>query len=126
MACFGPASGLRTMVFCRYSCGYYGASIMSIINVIAALGWAAVNSIAGAQTLRVVSDDSLPLAIGIIIVGILSMVVSFVGYKWIHTYERYSWIPVFIAFCIVAGVGAKYFTYSEMVISLKTAWTPIH
>jgi purine-cytosine permease-like protein len=123
MACFGPASGLRTMVFCRYSCGYYGASIMSIINVIAALGWAAVNSIAGAQTLRVVSDDSLPLAIGIIIVGILSMIVSFVGYKWIHTYERYSWIPVFIAYCILAGVGAKYFTHSEMVISLKTAWT---
>ncbi len=124
MACFGPASGLRTMVFSRYSCGYYGASIMSIINVIAALGWTTVNSIAGAQTLRVVFDDSLPLAIGIIIVGILSMVVSFVGYKWIHTYERYSWIPVFIAFCIVAGVGATYFTHSETVISLKTVWTP--
>jgi purine-cytosine permease-like protein len=108
------------MIFSRYSWGYYGASIMATLNVIAALGWIAVNSITGAQTLRVVSGDSLPMAVGIIIMGIVSMVVSFVGYKWIHTYERYSWIPVFIAYCIVAGVGAKYFTHSEMVIFLKT------
>jgi purine-cytosine permease-like protein len=119
MACFGPASGLRTMIFSRYSCGYYGASIMSILNVIASLGWAAVNSITGAQTLRVVSNDTLSLVIGIIIIAILSMIISFVGYKWIHTYERYSWIPVFIAYCILAGVSAKYFTNSEMVIFIK-------
>ena len=124
MACFGPASGLRTMVFSRYSWGYYGASIMSIINVIAALGWAAVNSITGAQTLRVVSNDSLPISVGIIIIGIVSMIVSFVGYKWIHIYERYSWIPIFIAYCILAGVGAKYFTHSEMVIYIKTIRLP--
>jgi purine-cytosine permease-like protein len=115
IACFGPASGLRTMVFCRYSWGYYGASLMSALNVISALGWAAVNSITGAQTLRVVSNDSLPIAVGIIIIAVISMVVSFVGYKWIHIYERYSWIPAFIAYCIVAGVGAKYFTHNDMV-----------
>jgi purine-cytosine permease-like protein len=120
MACFGPASGLRTMIFSRYSCGYYGASIISIINVITALGWGAVSSITGAQTLRVVSNDSLSLSVGIVIMGLMSMVISFVGYKWIHTYERYSWIPVFIAYCIVAGVGAKYFTHFEPVISIKT------
>jgi purine-cytosine permease-like protein len=124
MACFGPASGLRTMVFSRYSCGYYGASILSLLNVIALLCWSAVNSIIGGQTLRVVSNDSLPIVVGIIIIGIVSMVVSFVGYKWIHIYERYSWIPLLIAFCIVAGVGAKYFTHSEMVISEETACTP--
>jgi purine-cytosine permease-like protein len=88
---------------------------MSALNVIAALGWGAINSITGAQTLRVVSNDSLPIAVGIIIIAVISMVVSFVGYKWIHIYERFSWIPVFIAYCIVAGVGAKYFTYNDMV-----------
>ncbi|CAF3617360.1 unnamed protein product [Rotaria sp. Silwood1] len=115
MACFGPASGLRTMIFSRYSWGYYGASIVSIINVIAAIGWTAINSITGAQTLHVVFNDSLPVAVGIIIIGIASMIVSLIGYKWIHTYERYSWIPVCIGYCILAGVGAKYFTNSEMV-----------
>ncbi|CAF3693319.1 unnamed protein product [Rotaria sp. Silwood1] len=119
MACFGPASGLRTMVFSRYSWGYYGASIMSIVNVMSAIGWAAVNSITGAQTLRVVFNDSFPITVGIIIIAIITMIISFIGYKWIHIYERYSWIPVFIGYCILAGVGAKYFTNSEMVISIN-------
>ena len=118
-ACFGPPSGLRTMIFSRYSLGYYGASVMSVVNVIAALGWAAINSITGAQTLRVVSNDTLHIAVGIVIIGIITVVISFVGYKWIHTYERYAWIPVLIAYCIVAGVGAKYFTHSDMVISFE-------
>lgn len=116
IACFGPASGLRTMIFSRYSWGYYGASILSIINVISSIGWAAVNSITGAQTLCVVFNNAFPITIGIIIIATTSMVISFIGYKWIHTYERYSWIPVFAGYCILAGVGAKYFTNSTMVI----------
>jgi purine-cytosine permease-like protein len=115
ISCFGPRSGLRTMVFSRYSWGYYGASIMSIINVIAALCWSSVNSITGAQTLRVVSNNYLSMSVGIVIISILSMIVSFVGYRWIHLYERYSWIPVFLSFCIVAAVGAKDFNRSQMV-----------
>jgi purine-cytosine permease-like protein len=104
------------MIISRYSWGYYGASIMSIMNIFAAIGWSAINSITGAQTLCVVFNNLLPASVGIIIISILSMVVSFVGYKWIHIYERYSWIPVFIAYCILAGVGAKYFTNSQIVI----------
>ncbi|CAF1275706.1 unnamed protein product [Rotaria sp. Silwood1] len=123
MACFGPASGLRTMVFSRYSWGYYGASIMSIVNVMSAIGWAAVNSITGAQTLRVVFNDSFPITVGIIIIAIITMIISFIGYKWIHIYERYSWIPVFIGYCILAGVGAKYFTNSEMVFHNATIFS---
>jgi purine-cytosine permease-like protein len=107
------------MVVSRYSWGYYGASIMSIINVFAGIGWGAINSITGAQTLRVVFNNSLRAAVAIIIIGILLMAVSFVGYKWIHIYERYSWIPTFIGYCILAGVGAKYFTHSQMVIEEK-------
>ncbi|CAF1227872.1 unnamed protein product [Rotaria sp. Silwood1] len=114
MACFGPASGLRTMIFSRYSWGYYSASIMSIVNVMSAIGWAVVNSINGAQTLRVVFNDSFPITVGIIIIAIITMIISFIGYKWIHIYELYSWIPVFIGYCILAGVDVKYFTNSEM------------
>ncbi|CAF0974111.1 unnamed protein product [Adineta steineri] len=120
MACFGPASGLRTMIFSRYSWGYYGASIVSILNVIVALGWAAVSSITGAQTLRVVFDDLLPVAVGIIIISVVSMIVSFVGYNWIHIYERYAWIPIVIAYCILASIDAKYFTHSQTVFPNET------
>ncbi len=116
IACFGPASGLRTAVFSRYSWGYYGASIMSTLNIIIGLGGAVLISTLGAQILRVVFDDKLPIAIGIIIIAMLAMIISFVGYEWIHTYERYSWIPVFIGYCIVAGISVKYFTNSRTVI----------
>lgn len=115
IACFGPASGLRTMMVSRYSWGYYGAAVISFTNVIASVGWAAVNSITGAQILRVVFNDSLPLSVGIIIISLVTMVVSFIGYRLIHIYERYCWIPVLIGYCIVAGVGAKHFTTSETV-----------
>jgi len=118
IACFGPASGLRTAVFSRYSWGYYGTSIMSVLNIITGLGMAVITSTLGAQILRVVFDDKLPIAIGIIIIAMLAMIISFVGYKWIHAYERYSWIPVFIGFCIVAGINVKYFTNSRTVIFL--------
>jgi purine-cytosine permease-like protein len=108
------------MVFCRYSWGYYGASIMSIFNVIAALCWASIISITGAQTLRVVSNDSLSISVGIILISIITMIVSFLGYKWIHIYERYLWIPVFIVFSIIAVIVTKNFSHSQMVIRGKT------
>ncbi|CAF3279993.1 unnamed protein product [Rotaria sp. Silwood2] len=91
---------------------------VTIINT--AMIWAAVNGITGAQTLRVVFNDSFPITVGIIIIAIITMIVSFIGYKWIHIYERYSWIPVFIGYCILAGVGAKYFTNSKMVFHNAT------
>jgi purine-cytosine permease-like protein len=72
-------------------------SIIPILNIIAVLGWTVINSITGAQALRIVSDDKLPMT-----VGMISMAISFVGYKWIHTYERYSW-----------DTGAYYILYSS-------------
>ncbi|CAF1451698.1 unnamed protein product, partial [Didymodactylos carnosus] len=82
MACAGPASGLRTMVFSRFSWGYYGASLAASLNCIAAIGWSAVNCITGGQTLRVVSNNTLPVAVGVIIIAICTLVLSFAGYKW--------------------------------------------
>lgn len=119
MACFGPASGLRTMVFSRFSWGYCGASILSVVNLVSAAGWSAPGSIVAGQILRVVFTDKFPIVVGIVIIGIASMVVSFVGYKWIHIFVRYSWVPVFIAFVILAVVGGKHVTMADLVTSSK-------
>jgi purine-cytosine permease-like protein len=91
---------------------------VSALGIITGLGWVVINSTVGAQVLRVVFDDKLPMAIGMIIIAMFLMIISFVGYKWIHTYERYSWIPVFIRFCILAGIDVKHFTHSRTVIFL--------
>lgn len=38
IASLGPMTGLRTMVICRYSMGFIGASIFSALNILTHLG----------------------------------------------------------------------------------------
>jgi NCS1 nucleoside transporter family len=114
MCTFGPKTGLRTICFTRFSFGWYGAWLLAVANVIACLGWSMVNSIAGGQIILAVSDGKCPLAVGVILIAILSLLVALFGYKVIHQYERYSWILMIILFCIVAGLGAKNFSNIPM------------
>ena len=40
---------------------------------------------------------------GIIVIAAATFLITLFGYKIVHTYERYSWIPCFIIFLIVLG-----------------------
>jgi purine-cytosine permease-like protein len=63
----------------------------------------------GGQTLRAVSQNhQIPEAAAIIIIAILTVISALFGYRWVHLYERYSWIPVAIIFFVVLGLSAKY------------------
>lgn len=63
----------------------------------------------GSQALRAVSTThQIPTAVAIIIIAILSFLAPFFGYKVVHTYERYAWIPIAIIFFIMLGLSAKY------------------
>ncbi|KAH9951726.1 permease for cytosine/purines, uracil, thiamine, allantoin-domain-containing protein [Amylocystis lapponica] len=105
---WGPKLGLRQLTLSRFSFGYFTALIPIILNCIACVGWSVVNSIVGAQTLRAVSDHhQIPTAAAIIVIAIGTIIVSFMGYRFVHMYERYSWIPVAIIFCIYAGEIGK-------------------
>ncbi|KAJ6473038.1 permease for cytosine/purines, uracil, thiamine, allantoin-domain-containing protein [Mycena sanguinolenta] len=70
MATFGPKLGLRQMTSARYSWGWHGAKIVALLNCIACVGWSAIDTIAGAQTLRVVANDTISDAAGVIIVAV--------------------------------------------------------
>lgn len=48
-----------------------------------------------------------------------SYVISFLGYKWIHFYEKWSWIVMFIFFIILAGFSGRYMENAPM-LSGKT------
>jgi purine-cytosine permease-like protein len=65
-----------------------------------------VNAIVGASLISAVNNDVPPWA-GILIVSICTLIICFFGYKWVHMYEFYSWIPNFIIFLIILGVFAK-------------------
>jgi len=114
MATFGPKTGLRTITFTRFSFGWYGATVLAVANIIACIGWSMVNSIVGGQIILEVSDGKCPLAVGIILIAIISLIVALFGYKVVHQYERYSWVLTLILFAIVAGLGAKSFANIPM------------
>jgi NCS1 nucleoside transporter family len=73
--------------------------------VLACIGWSAANSIVGAQLINAVNSD-VPGAVGIVIIAICTLFITFFGYKVVHAYEFWSWIPTFIIFLIVLGVFA--------------------
>jgi purine-cytosine permease-like protein len=45
--------------------------------------------------------------VGIIIVGIGSLIPCFIGYHMVHHYERFAWIIITIVMLFLWGLGAK-------------------
>ncbi|CAD0084314.1 unnamed protein product [Aureobasidium vineae] len=87
----GPKFGLRQLI--------------AIFNVIACIGWSSVNSIVGAQLLNAVNND-VPGWAGILVIAFCTFAITLFGYKIVHIYEFWSWIPTFIVFLIIIGVFA--------------------
>jgi purine-cytosine permease-like protein len=73
-----------------------------------------VNSIVGGLVIQELSDGKCPLVVGVILIAIVSLLVALLGYKFVHHFERFSWIVMLILFCIVAGLGAKHFVNIPM------------
>ncbi|KAI2604688.1 purine-cytosine permease [Hypoxylon sp. NC1633] len=102
---FGPQFGLRQMVLSRFYFGYYGVKLIAVFNILACLGWAAVNVIVGAQFFNAV-NNSVPGWAGILAISFATLVICTFGYRIVHAYEKWSWIPVFVIFMIVLGTFA--------------------
>lgn len=102
---FGPKFGLRQMVLSRFWFGWYGVKLIAIFNCLACLGWSAVNCIVGAELIHAVNND-VPGWAGILIIALCTFFVTLFGYKVVHAYEFWSWLPATIIFLIVLGVFA--------------------
>ncbi|KAH8881458.1 purine-cytosine permease FCY21 [Thozetella sp. PMI_491] len=103
----GPQTGMRQIVQARYSFGLYTILIVALFNLATTIGWSIVAAIIAGQTLSAVSGGSLSWDLGIVVICILSLVIAFLGYKVVHTYERYAWIPALIAIVITVGCGGS-------------------
>ncbi|KAI0931476.1 hypothetical protein AcW1_001130 [Taiwanofungus camphoratus] len=103
----GPKTGLRTMIITRFSSGYVGGTIYAILNILTQLGFAVTAVILGGQTLASINPGTLPLVVGIIIIGLCSLVPCFIGYNMVHIYERYAWMVTFIVMLFLWGLGGK-------------------
>jgi NCS1 nucleoside transporter family len=117
---FGPVFGLRQMVLSRFYFGYHGVKIISMFNILSSIGWSCVNTIVGAQLLHAVNHN-VPGYGGILILAAATLLVSLFGYKVIHAYEFWSWIPSFIVMLIILGEFAHSGAYSDLPMGVGTS-----
>ncbi|KAI0506886.1 purine-cytosine permease [Xylaria bambusicola] len=103
---FGARFGLRQMVLSRFYFGYYGVKFVACFNILSCIGWSAVNVIVGAQLLHAINHD-VPGYAGILIIALSTLIICAFGYRLVHVYEHWSWIPSFIIFLIVLGTFAR-------------------
>ena len=113
---FGPRFGLRQMVLSRFYFGWYGVKLsmfntlqilsfhsrsqssnrnptVAIFNVLACVGWSAVNVIVGAQLFNAVgAADGVPVPgwAGIIIIAAATFFLTCFGYKVVRKLTLYS------------------------------------
>ena len=120
-ATLGPRLGLRQMTISRFSFGWHGAKIMALFNVAACIGWSAVNVIVGSQIVSSLSGGDIPTWVSILAIAGLTTAVSLYGYRYVHRYERYAWMPMAAIFLIVL------FTAGGQMQALPTpVWTMAH
>ncbi len=67
----------------------------------------------GAQLLHAVNQD-VPGWAGILIIAVSTLLICTFGYKIVHAYERWSWIPSFIIFLVVLGEFAHSGQFNSM------------
>src|SRR3989454_9634984 len=106
----GPKLGLRQMTISRFAFGWVGGIIMALFNVAACIGWSAVNVIIGGQLVSALTNGAVPRWAGILVIAILTTLVSIYGYRYVHRYERYAWIPMAVIFAIMLIVAAPHFS----------------
>lgn len=107
-ATFGAATGLRQISVSRYSFGWWPTKLVAVLNCIQQMGYAAVSCITGGIALTAVSDGRVSLILGIIILSVVALLISFIGLNAILLYERYAWIIFFVIFLIIFGETGKY------------------
>ena len=107
-ATFGGATGLRQISVSRYSFGWWPNKLIALLNGIQQMGWAAVSCITGGLALTAVSDGHVSLILGIVILAVVALFISFVGLNAILVYERYAWMIFFVIFMIIYGETGRY------------------
>ncbi len=88
--------------------GWYPNKLIAALNTIQQRGWSAVGCITGGLALQGVSNGHISIVVGIVIIAVCSLAVSFVGLRAILAYEKYAWLVYFIIFMIIFGQTGPY------------------
>lgn len=86
----------------------YGVMVPVLLNLATITGFCVIDCVIGGQTLASVNPGSISSNVGIVIIAIIALFISFCGIKVLHQFERYAWIPSLIAIIIATGCGGKH------------------
>jgi len=130
----GPRLGLPQMISSRAQFGVMGAIIPLVLAVIMYLGFASTGTVLSGQAINGILGVQTP-AIGIIIFGSLTVLMSLLGYKYIHVLGRiatitglfgftYLTIMAFVKFPVASLFCVKPFELTTflLAVSLSAGW----
>lgn len=98
-----PLTGMRQMIQSRYCFGKYCNILTSVIVTLTVGGFGVVGSINGGQCLAAIHPGTLPVEGAISIIMIISLAIGFMGYRVMHFFTRWAWIPSLFAIIILVG-----------------------
>ncbi|ROT37773.1 purine-cytosine permease FCY21 [Sodiomyces alkalinus F11] len=108
LSTLGPKTGMRQMIQARFSFGRYIVSIPVVLNLATLTGFCIIIFVVGGQCLSAVSDGALSPTLGIVLIAVFALSISFCGFKILHFYESYAFIPAVIAIVIATGTGGAH------------------
>lgn len=80
-----------------------------IFNAGTLTGFSLLGSILSGQSLAAVNQGAhISVNVGIGIVCAISFVMALLGYKAIHVWQRWQWLPSLVAIVIAVGCGGKH------------------
>lgn len=100
LSTFGPRLGAPQLVVSRRAFGFFGNFAPSGLNIVAGIGWYAVNTVLGVYALSYLFG--IPYGLGTAILVVLQGVVAVYGHNLIHSMERYLSIFLVLVFLAVS------------------------
>ncbi|KAH7160797.1 permease for cytosine/purines, uracil, thiamine, allantoin-domain-containing protein [Dactylonectria macrodidyma] len=105
----GVQTGMRQMVQARYSFGLFFGIVPLLLNAGTVTGFTLIGSIVSGQAIAAVNEGAhISVNVGIGIVCSLSFVTALLGYRAIHVWQRWQWLPNLIGIVIAVGCGGKH------------------
>jgi NCS1 nucleoside transporter family len=117
LSTLGPKTGLAQMPLSRFAFGLQGAKLPALFNILACIGWSAVNAVIGSSFVATATGGRISQPVALVILAVLTTTISVYGYFIVHRYERYAWIPMVLLFGYVLFASASSFNLNVPITS---------
>lgn len=85
-----------------------------LLNAGTVTGFTLIGSIVSGQAIAAVNQGAhISVNVGIGIVCALSFVTAFLGYRAIHIWQRWQWLPNLIGIVVAVGCGGKHLVHQS-------------